>query len=69
MIKTAEDSVLRRKLLEQRSSHSTILTSIKATMFERSQETEKHAERLGVFSRMIGEALTFLRPGWTSWNC
>jgi diguanylate cyclase (GGDEF) domain len=57
VLKTAEDSVLRRKLLEQRSSHSTILTSVKATMFERSQETEEHAERLGVFSRMIGEAL------------
>ncbi|HOK69346.1 MAG TPA: hypothetical protein PKV51_07460 [Bacillota bacterium] len=47
----------RRKLLEERSLHNDYLTYIKMTMFEKSNETEKHAERLVELSLKLGEAL------------
>lgn len=56
-IKKAELYMNQRKLLEQRSSHSAIISSIKATMYEKSHETEQHSERLAALSRMVGEAL------------
>ncbi len=55
--KEAEESMHNNKLLNRKSSHSTILSSVMATMFERSQETEEHAERLGQLSKSIGEML------------
>lgn len=55
--KEAEEYMHNRKLLNRRSSHSTILSSITATMYERSQETEEHAERLSLLSKKIGERL------------
>jgi len=57
VVKAAEDYLHNRKLLDRRSSHSTLLSSIMATMFERSQETEEHAERIAVLSKMIGDRL------------
>lgn len=57
VVKAAEDYLHNRKLLDRRSSHSTLLSSIMATMFERSQETEEHAERIAVLSKMIGGRL------------
>jgi len=56
-VKEAEESMHSRKLLSRKSSLSTIMSSIMATMFERSQETEAHAERLSRLSRAIGEKL------------
>lgn len=50
----ANDNMLRRKLLEESSMRSSILSSVKSTMFEKSYETEEHAERLGELSRMLG---------------
>lgn len=47
----------RRKLLEHKSLHNSILASIKTTMFEKSNETEEHAERLAKMSRQLGQAL------------
>ncbi len=35
-----------RKLFSQQSSYSDILTFIMTTVYEKSQETEKHSERL-----------------------
>ncbi len=61
--KDAEDSLHNNKLLNRKSSHSTILSSVMATMFERSQETEEHAERLGQISKMIGEMLNLPQKG------
>lgn len=55
--KDAEESMHNNKLLNRKSSHSAILSSVMATMFERSQETQEHAERLGQLSRTIGEML------------
>lgn len=55
--KEAEEYMHNRKLLNRRSSHSTILSSIMTTMYERSQETEEHAERLSRLSKKIGERM------------
>jgi diguanylate cyclase (GGDEF)-like protein/PAS domain S-box-containing protein len=55
--KNAETYMYKRKLLEQKSSYSAIISSIKATMFERSQETEEHAERLTEMTKKVGMLL------------
>ncbi|MCE5188422.1 MAG: PAS domain S-box protein [Eubacteriales bacterium] len=57
IIKIAEEYMYQRKLLEHTSSHSAIISSIKATMFEKSHETEEHAERLVTLSKLIADGL------------
>lgn len=57
VMKIAEDNMYKRKLLEHKSSHSVILSSIRATMHERSHETQEHAERLAFLSKKIGNQL------------
>jgi diguanylate cyclase (GGDEF)-like protein/PAS domain S-box-containing protein len=61
VIKIAEDHMYRRKLLEHKSIHNAILSSIKTTMYERSQETEEHSERLALYARLIGRELGLTR--------
>lgn len=53
----AEDLMYRRKLLEQKSLHNDYLSYIKTTMFEKSNETEEHAERLAKLSKKLGEEM------------
>ena len=53
VLNIAVDYMRRRKMLNRDSSHSSILTSIKATMYERSQETQEHATRLARISKSI----------------
>ncbi|MHB8963568.1 MAG: PAS domain S-box protein, partial [Saccharofermentanales bacterium] len=55
--KIAEIYMSQRKLLEKSSSHSVLLTSIKATMLAKSQETGEHADRLVVLTKRIGKKL------------
>lgn len=50
----AESFLSMRKLLDQKSHHSSVLSYITATMYERSFETEEHAERIARICRMIG---------------
>jgi diguanylate cyclase (GGDEF)-like protein/PAS domain S-box-containing protein len=57
IIKIAEEYMYQRKLLEHNSSHSAIISSIKATMFEKSHETEEHAERLVILSKLIANGM------------
>lgn len=57
IIKIAEGYMYQHKLLEHNSIHSTIVASIKATMFEKSHETEEHAQRLVTLSKAIGTAI------------
>ena len=57
IIKTAEDHMYKRKLLEHKSSHSIIIASIKATMHEKSHETQEHADRLSSLSKEIGKKI------------
>ncbi len=58
IIKAAEEDMYKHKLLERKSMHSSIIASIKATMLEKSHETEEHAERLISLSRMLGQSLS-----------
>ncbi len=50
--KTAEEEMYTNKLLNQKSSHNAIVSSIMATMFARSHETEEHAQRIASFLRI-----------------
>ena len=53
----AEERLKHRKILTQKSSHSAILSSIMATLYARSQETEEHGKRLTHLTRQIGEKM------------
>lgn len=57
--KIAEDFMYRHKLLEHKSLHSAIISSIKTTMYEKSNETEEHAERMAGLSKKLGKAMGF----------
>lgn len=57
VIKSAEDIMYRRKLLEHKSSHGSIIAAMKSTMFNISHETEAHANRLVEMSRRIAAKL------------
>jgi len=52
--RSAEEEMYRAKLLESKSMHSAIIDSIKATLFEKSNETERHGGRLGELSKKLG---------------
>lgn len=53
----AEAYLQRRKLLNQNSTHSAIVSSVMATLYAKSQETETHGLRLGQLCQRIGEDL------------
>ncbi len=57
LIKESEDFMYKGKLLESRSTHSNIISSIKKTLFEKSHETEAHSERLKTICNMMGKAI------------
>ncbi len=57
VLKRAENNMNQRKLLEDRSSHSSIIATIRATMREKSHETEAHEERLARLARKVGVIL------------
>ena len=57
VIKSAEESMYRKKLLEHKSQHSSIISSIKTTLYEKSHETEEHAERLADLSKKLGAVI------------
>ena len=53
-VKLAGEHMNKRKLLERKSLHNSLLSSFKTTMIEKSQHTEEHAERLIRLSRKLG---------------
>ena len=57
VIHQAMESLNKNKILESKSYHSSILSSIQATMFAKSQNTEEHAERLALLCQYMGEKL------------
>lgn len=57
IFKTAEDFMNKKKMLDLQSFHNSILSSIKTTMYEKSLETEEHAERLAMLSETLGRQL------------
>jgi diguanylate cyclase (GGDEF)-like protein/PAS domain S-box-containing protein len=57
IIKDAEDRMYRHKMLQSRSLHSSLISSMKSTLFEKNKETEEHAQRLIVYSNLIGHRM------------
>jgi diguanylate cyclase (GGDEF)-like protein/PAS domain S-box-containing protein len=57
VFKLAEESMYRKKLLEYKSFHSAVLNSIKTTLFEKTNETEAHAERMADLAKQLGRVL------------
>ena len=53
----AEDYMFRRKLLERESFHSTLLETLRVSLFERSHETEEHTSRMADLSTKLGKAM------------
>jgi len=54
----AEANMARRKLFDQKSHHNAVLSSIMATLFARSFETEEHAKRIGDLCANVGAKLS-----------
>jgi diguanylate cyclase (GGDEF)-like protein/PAS domain S-box-containing protein len=57
ILKTAEEHMYRRKLLEHQSIRSTLLNTIKQLLFSKSNETMEHAERMAQLARRMGAEL------------
>lgn len=57
VVKVADSFLRNRKLLNHNSSHSDIVTSIMATVFEKSQKTKEHSEHIAVLIEKIGQRL------------
>ena len=58
ILKTAEEHMYRRKLLEHQSIRSTLLATIKELLFSKSNETAEHAERMAQLARRLGAELS-----------
>jgi diguanylate cyclase (GGDEF)-like protein/PAS domain S-box-containing protein len=56
-INLAEEYMYQQKTLDYKSFHSSLLISIKNTMYEKSYETEQHAERLAQQSLQLGQLM------------
>ena len=54
IMKEAEDRMYRNKLLESKSVRSSIISSLRQTLFEKSHETEEHTQRLKKLATQIG---------------
>ncbi len=61
VLKTAEEQMYRRKLLDHLSIRSTRLTTIKELLFSKSNETLEHAERMTVLAKRLGDKVGLSR--------
>lgn len=59
IMKLAEDRMYNNKLLENRSTRSSIIASLRQTLEEKTHETEAHCQRLKNHMLALGEALAF----------
>lgn len=57
ILKTAEEHMYRRKLLEHQSIRSSLLSTIKELLFSKSNETMEHAERMAQIARHMSQEL------------
>ncbi len=57
ILKAADEFLRNSKLLNRKSIRSGLISSILATVYEKSQETEEHAKRISEMSKMIGQKL------------
>ena len=60
ILKDAEDHMYRSKLLERKSTHSSIINSIAATLQESSNDTKEHSDRMIHMARDLGAALNLV---------
>lgn len=54
VIREAEEKMYQHKLLQSKSLHSSLISSMKSALYVKSQETEEHAQRLIEISKAIG---------------
>ena len=59
VIQQAEEWMYHQKLLEGKSYRNTIVNTLLATLYEKSMETEEHAQRLIDYCQAIGKELKF----------
>lgn len=57
VIKEAEKQMYRNKLFESKSARSHIIQSLQKSLYERSHETEEHAQRMKLLSKKLGKIL------------
>ncbi len=57
LLKDAEDMMYTNKLMESKSISSSIFSSLRSTLYEKSIETENHAERLKELALKLGTSL------------
>ena len=57
VLREAEDVMYRNKLNESRSIRRTIITTLQASLEQKTLETKEHAERIGVISLELGKTL------------
>jgi len=57
VLKEAEEWMYRHKFLQSKSYRNAVISSLKATLFEKSMETEEHAERLRGITLKIANRL------------
>ncbi|MEA4814296.1 MAG: PAS domain S-box protein [Oscillospiraceae bacterium] len=57
ILRQAEEWMYHQKLLEGSSYRNTIINTLLATLYEKSMETEEHAERLKDYCQIIGKKL------------
>jgi diguanylate cyclase (GGDEF)-like protein/PAS domain S-box-containing protein len=56
-LKLAETNMYKNKLLEKRSSSSSVISAIETMMYEKSYETEEHSRRLVTLSKRLGKSI------------
>ena len=59
ILREAEDNMYKNKLNESKSIRSSIISSLKATLEEKSIESKEHSQRLKDMSLVLGKALDF----------
>jgi len=57
VLRKAEELMYHQKLLEGSSYRNSIINTLLATLYEKSMETEEHAERLKDYCRVVGKKL------------
>ncbi|MEN6351161.1 MAG: diguanylate cyclase [Syntrophomonas sp.] len=60
ILKEAEDKMYRNKLLENKSTRSSFITSLEETLWARSHETEEHCRRMRTMVEIFGKSLGLL---------
>lgn len=60
ILKEAEDKMYRNKLLENKSTRSSFITSLEETLWSRSHETEEHCRRMRTLVEYFGKSLGLL---------